>query len=63
MPNILGYYVFNASHGWLGEDEKSWTSSFHDACEFTSHELANDIGERQSSRTETFYIFACLGSP
>lgn len=63
MDNILGYYVFDPSRGWLQDDEKTWAFDFHGACAFTEAELANDIGERQSPQpAQTFYVLACLGS-
>lgn len=63
MDNILGYYVFDTARGWLAEDEETWTPNFNDAASLTSADLANDVGNRQSpGASDTFYIFACLGS-
>ena len=63
MPNILGYHVFDQARGWLEDDEKSWTPDFGASACFSTAELANDLGERQSPGvTETFYVMAVLGS-
>ncbi len=61
MDNILGYYVFDQTRGWLQDDEKTW-GDFDSAQEFTDAKLANDIGKRQSSDKLTFYVMACIGS-
>lgn len=62
MDNILGFYVFDASRGWLQDDEKTWAFDFHGANSFNDAQLANDVGERQSDADHTFYVLACLGS-
>lgn len=66
MDNILGYYVFDPSRGWLQDDEKSWSDDFNGAAEFNTAELANDIGKRETSTdvgsAEDFYVLACLGA-
>lgn len=61
--HVLGYYVFCSVRGWLTDDEKTWSSSFNDAQEFTAAQLANDIGERESpGATDSFFVMACMGS-
>jgi hypothetical protein len=62
MDNILGYYVFDPSRGWLQDDEKTWSFDFHGAAALTSAELANGVGERETPHADTFYVLACLGS-
>lgn len=63
MDNILGFYIFDPSRGWLQSDEKTWAFDFHGGAEISSDELANAIGARESPRPDqTYYVFACLGS-
>lgn len=64
MENVLGYHVFTTRDGgmWLSDDEKTWTSRFLEAAEFTDAKLANDIGEREATPEDTIYVFACMGS-
>lgn len=63
QDNVLGYYVFDNQRGWLQEDEQTWAFDFAGGAEFTSLELADAIGKRQSTNiNDTFYVFACMGS-
>lgn len=62
MDNVLGYYVFDPKRGWLSFDEKTWTSHFEEANEFSEAGLADAIGERKSGPDGLYYVFACLGS-
>lgn len=57
---ILSYHVFDGQK-WLGEDEKSWTSYFHDSASFNDAKLAQDIGEREAGETRTIYVMGCMG--
>jgi len=54
------YYIFDGEQ-WLSDDEKTWKGNFHHAAEFTSADLARDIGEREGDG-RTIYILALLPS-
>jgi len=59
---VLSYHVFNG-HKWLAEDEKSWTSDYIDAANFTDGKLAQDIGERENKDgSMTIFVMACMGT-
>ncbi len=63
MENVLSYHVFCTVRGWLQDDEKTWGTSFDTSANFTSNELADDIGERESPRAnQTYYVMACMGA-
>jgi len=66
MKEVLGYHVFSTSKGglWLCDDKKIWSVRFSDAAEFSSADLATDIGERENPKgcMDTIYVFACMGS-
>lgn len=63
MENVIGYYIFDPSRGWLQEDEKTWEFDFHGGAVFTDPKLADDIGKRESTaKAHTFYVLACMGS-
>lgn len=59
--NILSYHVFDG-YTWLADDERSWTSKFHDSAAFTDPKLAQDIGEREAGKDRAIYIMGCLGT-
>lgn len=61
MDNILGFHVF-LDGKWLCDDEKSWSSNFHNSASFSTWELADDIGKRELGDDSSFYVFACMGS-
>lgn len=60
MDNVLSYHVFDGQK-WLADDEKTWTNDFHSSANFTSAELAQDIGEREGKDDRIIYVMACLG--
>ena len=63
MENVLSYHVFCTVRGWLQDDEKTWGRSFETSATFTAHELAQNIGERESQgdTAPTPYVMACMG--
>lgn len=58
---ILAYHVFDGRR-WLADDERTWTSDYHDAASFTDPKLAQDIGEREVNGERSIYVLACLGT-
>lgn len=66
MPDEpLGYYIFNdALRAWLGDDEKRFTSDFHEAQEFADFETADGIMQREQANNPdaTLYVMACMPS-
>ena len=58
---ILSYHVFDGQK-WLADDERTWTTEYHDSAAFTDAKLAQDIGERETAGTDrAVYVMACLG--
>lgn len=55
------YHVMRNERGvtlWLDADETTWTTHFHNSAAFTSADLAHDIGTRETTEEQTFYILA-----
>lgn len=62
MDNVLSYHVLHGRTGrWLAEDEHTWTNDLTCSAAFTSAELAQVIGERETDPLDSIYVMACLG--